>query len=90
VNNHTILEQLSFRSHAAREAIDEHLGCLADLDGIASDDLHGEFVEHLIEDRNASLAVKLPAFIDGLAPNELSAKFGNFMLAVFNFSGELP
>jgi hypothetical protein len=69
--------------------IDEILGGLADLNRIASDDLHREFVEHLIEDLNASLAVKFPSFIHGAPADELSAKFGNAVLAVFNFGGEL-
>ena len=70
--------------------IDEMLGCLADLDGIASDDLHGEFVEHLIEDRNASLPVKFPSFIDGGTADKLFSQLGNAVLAVFDFGGELP
>jgi hypothetical protein len=65
--------------------IDEMLGCLADLDGIASDDLHREFVEHLIQDRNASLPVKLPALIDGAPADELFSQLGNAVLAIFDF-----
>lgn len=73
-----------------REAIHETLGCLADLDGIEADDLIGKPIRHFIQHGNASLGVKLPAFIHGAPADELSAKFGNAVLAVFNFGGELP
>jgi hypothetical protein len=63
---------------------------LADLHRVEADDLHREFVEHLIEDCNASLPVKLPALIDGGTADELFSQLGNLMLAVFNFGGELP
>jgi hypothetical protein len=58
---------------------------LADLHRVEADDLHREFVEHLIQDRNASLPVKLPALIDGAPADELFSQLGNAMLAVFDF-----
>jgi hypothetical protein len=70
--------------------IDEMLGTLADLHRVEADDLHGEFVEHLIEDRNASLPVKLPALIDGAPADELFSQLGNAVLAVFDFGEEFP
>jgi hypothetical protein len=65
------------------------LGCLADLDRRQTDDLDGEIVAHFIQHVGASLGVKLPALIDGAPADELSAKFGNAVLAVGNFGGEL-
>jgi hypothetical protein len=73
-----------------REAIDENLCALANLHRVESDDLLREVVEHLIEDRNASLPVKLPALIDGGTAYELFSQLGNAVLAIFNFSGEFP
>ena len=86
----TSVSRSSAGSHPRCEAIDEILGGLADLNRIASDDLHREFVEHLIQDRNASLPVKLPALIDGAPADELFSQLGNAMFPVFNFGGELP
>jgi hypothetical protein len=57
---------------------------LADLDGIEADNLLREGVEHLIQDRNASLPVKLPALIDGGTADELPAHHGDAVFAVLN------
>ncbi len=81
----TSVSRSSAGPHAVREAIDENLCALADLHRIEADDLHREFVEHLIEDRNASLAVKLPALIDGGTADELFSQLGNAVLAIFDF-----
>ena len=70
--------------------IDENLGTLADLDRVEADNLQGEVVAHFIQHGAASLGVKLPPLIHGAPADELSAKFGNAVLAVFNFGGELP
>jgi hypothetical protein len=69
--------------------IDEILGGLADLDRIEADDLIGKPIRHFIQHGGASLAVKFPSFIDGAPADELSAKFGNAVLAVFNFGQQL-
>ena len=69
--------------------IDEILGGLADLDRRQTDDLDGELVAHFIQHGGASLGVKLPAFIHGAPADELSAKFGNAVLAIFNFGQQL-
>jgi hypothetical protein len=73
-----------------REAIDENLCALANLHRVESDDLIGKPIRHFEQDGGASLAVKFPSFIDGGTADKLSAKFGNAVLAIFNFSGELP
>lgn len=65
------------------------LGTLADLHRVKADDLHGKPIRHFEQDGGASLAVKIPSFDDGITPDKFSAKFGNLMLAVGNFSGEL-
>jgi hypothetical protein len=70
--------------------IDETLGMLADLDRRQTDDLDGEIVAHFIQHGGASLGVKLPALIDGAPADELFSQLGNAVLAIFNFSGELP
>jgi hypothetical protein len=68
-----------------RECVDEKLGTLADLDGIASDDLIGKPIRHFIQDGNASLGVKIPSFDDRITPDKLFSQLGNLMLAVFDF-----
>jgi hypothetical protein len=68
--------------HSHREAIDETLGMLADLDRRQTDDLHGEIVAHFIQHGGASLGVKLPALIHGAPADELFSQLGN---AVFLF-----
>jgi hypothetical protein len=73
-----------------REAIDENLGTLADLHRVESDDLIGKPIRHFIQHGNASLGVKIPSFDDRITPDKLSAKFGNLVLAIGNFSDELP
>jgi hypothetical protein len=86
----TSVSRSSAGSHPRCERVDEPLGMLADLHRVEADDLHREFVEHLIEDCNASLPVKLPALIDGGTPDKLSSEFGNAVLAVFDFGEEFP
>ncbi len=65
------------------------LGTLLDLHRIEADDLIGKPIRHFIQHGNASLGVKIPSFDDRITPDELSAKFGNAVLAVGNFGGEL-
>ncbi len=72
-----------------REVIDENLGMLADLDRRQTDDLIGKPIRHFIQHGAASQGVKLPALIDGAPADELSAKFGNAVLAIFNFGQQL-
>jgi hypothetical protein len=77
-------------SHPRGECVDEMLGALADLHRIEADDLIGKPIRHFEQDGGASLGVKLPALIDGAPADELFSQLGNAVLAIFNFSGELP
>jgi hypothetical protein len=86
----TSVSRSSAGSHPRCEAIDENLGTLADLNRVEADDLIGKPIRHFEQDGGASLAVKFPSFIDGGTADKLSAEFGNAVLAVFNFGGELP
>jgi hypothetical protein len=81
----TSVSRSSASPHAVREAIDENLCALADLHRIEADDLIGKPIRHFIQHGGASLPVKLPALIDGAPADELSAKFGNAVLAIFDF-----
>jgi hypothetical protein len=62
---------------------------LADLHRVEADDLHREFVEHLIQDRNASLPVKLPSLIHGAPADELFSKHGGAVFDVFDLGEQL-
>jgi hypothetical protein len=65
------------------------LGTLADLHRIEADDLIGKPIRHFIQHGGASLAVILPALIDGGTADELFSKHGGAVFDVFDLGEQL-